>query len=156
MKRRAVIAALAMGMSLPVLADDQPPGKSQQIYLPSLADIMVATQLRHFKLWYAGQVKNWRLASYELAHIRASFDDATRLYPSVPAANMTTMARPSDEVGGAIEAQDSAKFAKAFQRLTSECNSCHEAAGFGFIAIKEPRLSPIETSPFSDESFSPR
>ena len=156
MKRRAVIAVLAIGMSLPVLAADQPPGQSQQLYLPSLGDIMVATQLRHFKLWYAGQVRNWALAKYELAHIRASFDDATRLYPNVPAANMTTMAHPADDLGGAIEAKDGARFAEAFQRLTAECNSCHEANGFGFIAMKEPRLSPIETSPFSDESFTPK
>lgn len=156
MKRYAVIAALAMGMSFPVLADDKPPGKSQQLYSPRLGDIMVATQLRHFKLWYAGQVKNWDLANYELAQVRATFDDATRLYPNIPVANMTTMTQPADEVGSAIEAKDSAKFAKAFHRLTSACNSCHEAAGFGFIAIKEPRLSPIETSPFSDELFSPK
>jgi len=90
MKRYAVIAALAMGVSFPVLADDKPPGKSQPLYSPRLADIMVATQLRHFKLWYAGQVKNWPLANYELAQIRATFDDTTRLYPDIPAANMTT------------------------------------------------------------------
>ena len=156
MKRRAAIVALSMGVSFPIVADDKPPEKSQQLYLPRLGDIMVATQLRHFKLWYAGQVKNWRLANYELAEVRATFDEAMRLYPNIPVADMTTMTRPADEVGSAIEAKDSAKFTKAFQRLTSACNSCHEATGFGFIAIKEPRLSPIETSPFSNESFSPQ
>jgi hypothetical protein len=49
-----VIAALAMGVSFPVLADDKPPGKSQPLYSPRLADIMVATQLRHFKLLVCG------------------------------------------------------------------------------------------------------
>jgi hypothetical protein len=43
MKRHAIIAALGMGMSMPVLAADQPPGKSRQLYLPSLSDIMLAT-----------------------------------------------------------------------------------------------------------------
>jgi hypothetical protein len=52
--------------------------------------------------------------------------------------------------------KDSAKFAKAFGRLAAACNGCHEAAGLGFILIREPRMSPIETSPFSDEVFSPR
>ncbi|MGO8799897.1 MAG: hypothetical protein ACLQE9_17970 [Roseiarcus sp.] len=156
MRRLAIMAAAAVGMSLPALAADQPPANSQPVYLPSLGDIMVETQLRHFKLWYAGQVKNWTLAKYELAQIKTSFDDATRLHPEVPAANMTTMAQPADELGAAIEAKDGAKFARAFQRLTAECNSCHESAGFGFIVMKEPRLSPIETSPFSDESFTPK
>jgi len=156
MKRRAVIATLAMGMSFPVLADDQPPGKSQPLYLPRLADIMVATQLRHFKLWYAGRVKNWALANYELGQIRASFEDTTRLSPNIPVPNMTTITQPADEVASAIEAKDSAKFAMAYDRLTSACNSCHQAAGFGFVVIREPRMSPIQTSPFSDESFSPK
>lgn len=156
MKRRLVIAAVAMGMLLPAAAADNPPGTSQQPYLPSLSDIMVTTQLRHFKLWYAGEVKNWALANYELVQIRGSFEDATRLYPNVPMANMTMMTPPVEEVRKAIEANDIAMFAKAFGTLTTACNKCHEAAGFGFIAIKEPRLSPIETSPFSDESFSPK
>ena len=54
---------IAIKMSFPVLADDQPSGKAQPSYLLRLSDIMVATQLRHFKLWYAGQVKNWQLAN---------------------------------------------------------------------------------------------
>jgi hypothetical protein len=155
MKRRAVMVALAMGISFPILADDQPSGKSQPFYLLRLSDIMIATQLRHFKLWDAGRVKNWGLANYELAQIRASLEDATRLDPKTPVANTTTT-QPADEVGSAIEAKDSAKFAKAFDRLTSACNSCHQATGFGFIAIRSPRMSPLQTSPFSNESFSPK
>jgi hypothetical protein len=156
MRSRAIVAALAIGMSCPVLADDQPPGKSQQVYSPRLGDIMVATQLRHFKLWYAGRVKNWGLANYELVQIRASFEDVRMLSPNIPVPDMTTMTQPADEVGSAIEAKDSAKFASAFGRLTSACNNCHQEAGFGFIVIREPRMSPIQTSPFSDEAFSPR
>lgn len=153
MKRRAVIAALAIGMSFPVLADDQPPGKAP--HLLRLSDIMVATQLRHFKLWYAGQVKNWELANYELAQIRASFEDATRLSPNIPVASIM-ITQPVDEVRSAIEAKDSAKFVKAIDKLTSACNSCHQAAGVGFIAIREPRTSPMLTSPLSDQAFRPK
>jgi cytochrome c553 len=154
MKRLAVTVVLAMGISFPILADAPPSGKSQPVHLLRLSDIMIATQLRHFKLWDAGRVKNWGLANYELALIRASLEYATRLDPNTPVANTTTT-QPADEVGSAIDAKDSAKFAKAFDRLTSACNSCHEAAGFGFIAIRPPRLSPLQTSPFSNESFSP-
>ena len=60
----------------------------------------------------------------------------------------------TDDLDDAIKAKDSAKFLKAYAKLTASCNACHEAAGVGFIKIREPRLSPIETSPFSDESFS--
>ena len=60
----------------------------------------------------------------------------------------------ADDLADAIKAKDGNKFANAFSKLTAACNSCHEAAGFGFIKIREPRLSPLETSPFTDESFS--
>jgi hypothetical protein len=59
MQRSAAIAVLVMGASLPVLAEDQQPAKEREHYMPRLNDMMVATQLRHFKLWYAGTVQNW-------------------------------------------------------------------------------------------------
>jgi hypothetical protein len=115
---------------------------------------MVATQLSHFKLWYAGAVENWPLANYELAQIRTSIDRARNLYPNSVESNMTMMKPVADEVQDAIEAKDRVKFSKTFSKLTAACNSCHKATGFGFIKMRDPTLSPIETSPFSDESFS--
>ena len=166
MKRRAIIAALGLALLLPVCADAQQPETSDQKnqeraeqrkpYSPRLGDIMITTQLHHFKLWYAGRVGNWPLAKYELAQIRASAADAIKYYPHVPAANMEKMTPAADDVGRAIEAKDSTKYAQAFARLTAACNTCHRSAGFEFIVIREPLLSPIETSPFSNEVFFPR
>ena len=59
-KQLAATTVLFVGVSLPVLADDQKPANSQQRYAPRLNDMMVATQLRHFKLWYAGTVGRWQ------------------------------------------------------------------------------------------------
>ncbi len=157
----AFAAAACAAASLPVLADDQQPANSQEQNPPNtqerwvrpLNDMMVATQLRHFKLWYAGIVQNWPLANYECTQIRASIDDAKSLYPNNPSSNMTMMAPAADELHDAIKAKDSVKFTTTFTKLTAACNSCHEATGFGFIKIRVPRLSPLETSPFSDETF---
>ena len=66
---------------------------------------------------------------------------------------MSMMTPTANELGNAIKAKDSAKFAIAFGKLTAACNFCHDATGFSFIKIREPRLSPIETSALSDESF---
>jgi cytochrome c553 len=151
--RHIAIAATCAAASLPVLADDQKPPNSQERYVPRLNDVMVTAQLRHFKLWYAGTVQNWPLAKYECGQIRASIEDARNLYPNNPSSNMTMMTPAADDLDDAIQAKDSPKFRIAFSKLTSACNACHEATGFGFIKIREPRLSPIETSPFSDESF---
>ena len=67
---------------------------------------------------------------------------------------MTMMTPATDEVENAIKAKDSVNFSKAFSKLTAACNTCHEATGFGFIRMRDPKLSPLETSPFSDELFS--
>jgi hypothetical protein len=154
MKRRMLIAGLAVGMSFPVLAADQS-NDAKETVAPRLGEIMVATQLRHFKLWYAGRVGNWDLARYELAQIKNAFSDATRFYPNTREGDMTALEQPTDEISKAIEAKDNKKFMTAYQKLTLACNSCHAALNLGFIRIREPRVSPIETSPFSDQQFSP-
>lgn len=114
---------------------------------------MILTQLGHFKLWYAGAVQNWPLANYELEQIRASINIAKTLYPDNDKSNMDSMRPIADDLDKAIRAKDAARFTSAYGKLTATCNNCHEATGFGFIKIRVPRLSPIETSPFSDEEF---
>ena len=44
-------------------------------YVPDLGDFMGATQLRHFKLWFAGRSQNWDLARYEIEQIRKSYEE---------------------------------------------------------------------------------
>ncbi len=152
--RRIAIAVAACAVaSLTALADDQKPAPGQQVYTPRLNDIMVITQLGHFKLWYAGAVQNWPLANYELEQIRASIRLAKTLFPDSDKSNMDTMRPAAEDLEKAIKAKDAAGFTSAYSKLTAACNACHEATGFGFIRIRVPRLSPIETSPFSDESF---
>ena len=150
MKRYVWIAAAVLALGVPALSRGQPV-YTQPPYVPKLADIMELTQFRHIKLWYAGRQKNWTLANYELGRIKASFDDAMRFYPSLPTADMTTMAAPANAIGTAIEAKDVAKFATAFNQLTAACNACHTSQGVGFLVIKVPNLSP-----FSNESFPPK
>jgi hypothetical protein len=157
MKHCAALAILCVTASSPLLGQEQKPENSQERqqerYVPRFNTLMMVTQLGHFKLWYAGAVQNWALANYELAQIRANMVDASKLYPNNSKSDMSEMKPPADDLDEAIKAKDSAKFAKAYSKLTAACNSCHEATGFGFIKIRDPRLSPIETSPFSDESF---
>lgn len=154
MKRLAATAVLSVGVLSPALAEDQKPANLPSGYAPPLNLLMVATQLNHFKLWYAGAVRNWALAEYELTQIRTGIDRARSLYPNNVKSNMAMMTPVTDEVENAIKAKDGVKFSKAFSKLTAACNNCHDANGFGFIKMRDPTLSPIETSPFSDEMFS--
>ncbi|HEY1783771.1 MAG TPA: hypothetical protein VGG79_25650 [Roseiarcus sp.] len=160
LRHLAIAASLCAAASLAALADEQKQAPApearpaHEAYTPRLNSLMILTQLGHFKLWYAGAVQNWPLANYELIQIRANVVDAKRLYPNNSKSDMTMMNPAADELGKAIEAKDTARFVKSFSKLTNACNDCHQASAVGFIKIRIPRLSPIETSPFSDESFS--
>jgi hypothetical protein len=147
MKYVAFIGALFIGITLAPLAVAEAP----KSYVPALGDIMGATQLRHIKLWFAGKLRDWELAAYELGQIKASLEDAANLYSGIPVTDVTLVVTPLQLIGDSIEAKDSTKFVKAFNDLTAACNACHQAIGRGFIVIQVPTASP-----FSNQSFSPR
>jgi hypothetical protein len=150
-------AALVIGSALaPTFAENivpyaYRPLTSGNTYVPTLGDIMGAMQLRHFKLWYAGKLKNWDLASYELGQTEDSFNNAARLYQNIPIEKITMIDQPLTALDSAIKAKGGARFGSAFASLTSACNACHEAAHVGFITIQIPTASP-----FSNQSFSPK
>ena len=123
-------------------------GTSSDAYFSSLADVMGLTQLRHIKLWYAAQAQNWQLTGFELSKIRDTFARAAMFYQNLPLDYVISVREPLDVMQKATEARDSKKFAKGFAGLTTACNSCHRAAGVGFIVIQTPT-----TSPFSDQKF---
>src|SRR5262245_12277167 len=115
-----------------VVADDKSPQTSLS-YMPSLGDLMAAIQLRHSKLWYAAKLGNWPLANYELAQLDANLKQAARYYPNMPASDVTATDKLTLLVGESLREMSDAKFEQAFTQLTTECNSCHEAADRAFI-----------------------
>src|SRR5262245_175602 len=50
-------------------------------FRPGLGEIMTLQQMRHTKLWFAGQAGNWPLASYELNELGEGFDDIVAFHP---------------------------------------------------------------------------
>lgn len=152
----AVMAAIAAVVVPPQLHAQQPqPGTGNTPYLPLLADIMSGTQWRHIKLAYAGKVRNWQLADYELGRMQQSFGDAAQFFPvfkSVPLAQLikNESEPPLADLRKAVEAKNGEDFGKAFGKLTDACNRCHRAAGVGFIVIRVPT-----SSPFSNQLFPP-
>ncbi len=143
----ALIAQTAVAQEVPY-AEPAPSrlGDSGSLSVPSLGDIMVDTQLRHIKLWYAGRAGNWDLVKYELARISESLRKAALLYTSIPIENVAGMSQPLQDMRAAASAKDEAKFSHAFASFTKGCNSCHMSGGVGFIRIQTP-----VSSPFSDE-----
>jgi hypothetical protein len=146
-KYLAAVAATAITLASPLVVAAQ----TSQKPLPRLADIMAAVQVRHSKLWAAGQQKNWELAGYELELVKASLNEAIALYTDIPVDNITMIDPPIRSMEKAIDARNGAAFGKAFGELTSGCNACHQSTGRGYIVMTVPK-----TSSFGNQSFAPR
>ena len=126
-------------------------------FVPGLGEIMTLTQMRHSKLWFAGEAGNWPLASYELDELHEGMDDAATFHPThkdsplpIPDLIQKIMTEPLRQLEDAIKAHDQARFAQAFDAVTEGCNSCHRAANFGFNVVTRPT-----TNPYSNQAFPP-
>src|SRR5262249_16608257 len=116
-----------------------------QQYTPGLGEIMTLTQMRHAKLWFAGEAGNWPLASYELDELNEGLEDVATFHPThkdaelpIPQLIEKIMKAPLGQLDEAVKSQDSGRFVKAFDALTDGCNSCHQATKFGFNVVTRP------------------
>jgi hypothetical protein len=126
-----------------VVAQDRAPQTSAS-YMPSLGDMMAVIQLRHAKIWYAANLKNWSLADYELRQLMAGLKETTRLYANMPSSGMTEIEKVAVRTDESIKVRNVVGFEKAFAELTNECNNCHQATDRAFIVVRRP----IFPSPF--------
>jgi hypothetical protein len=130
-------------------------GPATQAYTPGLGEIMTLTQMRHAKLWFAGQAANWSLASYELDELHEGLDDAATFHPThkdaplpIPALIAKIMTDPLQQLEKAIKAHDGNAFNQAFDAATEACNACHRATNFGFNLVTRPSANPYSNQTF--------
>jgi hypothetical protein len=126
-------------------------------YIAGLGEIMSATQMRHAKLWFAANAKNWRLADFELNEIEEGFEDAMKFHPvfkEIPVAVLldTFTEQPMLKLKDAVENEDDRQFNAAFTELTAACNACHQAVNRGFIVITTPSISPVSNQKYAMDS----
>ena len=141
MNRLATIAVLILTAAEAVGAGERP---ASEPYIPGLGEFMSATQVRHAKLWFAGNARNWELAAFELDEIKEGLGDAARLHPTHEGVAVADM----------IKANLDAPLAelRAFDRLTAGCNACHTAAAHAFIRIQRPTAPPVSNQIFAPGS----
>ena len=154
MFRTVFLSSVIAGLAMSGPACRQP---STPAYTPGLGEIMTLTQMRHSKLWFAGETANWPLASYELDELHEGMDDAATFHPThkdsplpIPDLIQKIMTEPLRQLEDAIKAQDQARFAQAFDAVTDGCNACHRAANFGFNVVTRPT-----SNPYSNQAFPP-
>ena len=148
--RKLLLAAVLACLAAPFAIAQSAPDVAVEPYVPRLADIMNALQLRHLKLYFAGRAQNWELADFELRQLRAGLAEAAVLYSGLPVTNITTLAAPVQALFDAAKAKDERKFVDAFAQLTNGCNACHQSMDRKFIVIAEPTQPP-----FTNQVFAP-
>ncbi len=131
------------------------PSSAAETFSPGLGEIMTLQQMRHTKLWFAGEAKNWDLATYELDELGEGFDDVIKFHPTHEGSPVDPkdaipriVLEPLKEVRDAVEKKDSMAFAETYEKLTDGCNSCHQATNFGFNVVQRPA-----TNPYPDQVF---
>jgi hypothetical protein len=129
---------------------------SSEPYVPGLGEIMSLQQMRHVKLWFAGQGENWELAAYEIDELGEGFDDVVKYHPThkdSPVAPKDAIPRmitePLAALRSAVDKKDPAAFAQAYDALTTACNNCHQATNFGFNAVQRPATNPYPSQVFA-------
>ena len=130
----------------------------EEPFTPGLGEIMTLQQMRHTKLWLAGQADNWDLANYEIKELREGFDDVLKFHPTheeSPVAPKDAIPRiidvPITDVQAAVEAKDKKVFEQKFDALTKGCNDCHNAMNFGFNVVQRPA-----SNPYPNQNFAPQ
>src|SRR6185437_11133119 len=145
---------------MPLAADAQAPSPTgpepAKNYVPGLEQFMGVIQNEHAKLWYAGQARNWELAAYQLGEIKEVMSDVQDLVPTfknLPLAQMldSVITGPIAQLEKSLDAKDFGKFSAGHRDLTQAYNSCHQAAGVGFIRIRQPIGSA-----FPNQNFAPQ
>ena len=162
MEKQTIVAAAAIAIALSTfdaggqLASQAPAPILKEPYSLGFAEFMIFAQIRHSKLWLAGDARNWELADYQVDELKEGLEDAAKHFPTykeAPVGQMigALMTAPIADLEGAIKARDRPKFVAAFDGLTAACNTCHQAANRPFIVIQRP-----STSPFPNQTFAPK
>ncbi len=130
-----------------------------EAYAPGLGELMTFQQMRHTKLWLAGQAGNWDLAAYELDELQEGFDDIVTFHPThkdSPVAPKDAIPRmvtqPLADLRKAVAAKDSVAFSQGYDALTTSCNNCHQATNFGFNRVQRPDANPYPNQMFAAAS----
>ncbi|MFN0123326.1 MAG: hypothetical protein ACKV2V_22725 [Blastocatellia bacterium] len=119
--------------------------KTLALEKPTLADLMTLLQARHTRLYYAAQAGNWALADHQVSAISNTLDRAGKLHDKwedipKPLSSLIPLITNGEieNLRKAIKAQSKQDFKTVFERLTKDCNTCHQATGRDYINIQIP------------------
>lgn len=119
---------------------------------PELGQQMLELQIRHARLWQAGEARNWMLAQFQLAELRESLGGVAELNGDHAALQPLRLAEVLPEhmdpalsaLQKAVDKQDGAAFDAAYDKLSEACSGCHAASDHAFLVIQRPRTPVLD------------
>lgn len=124
--------------------------KEIQDIKPGLGDLMLAIQVHHNKLWFAGKGENWPLAQFEHDEIMEILTQAEKIEKErIEVKLFRVMIFPQlDSIQLCIRQKDETHFVSSFNSLTNACNNCHTDTKYNFNKIIIP-----DHPPYSNQEF---
>jgi hypothetical protein len=119
--------------------------RSLASHIGGFSTAMVEVGYRHNELYWAGTDANWRLAGYHADKIRDAIEKGIERRPGRADSARRFLDETLPAFDRALEREDTAAFAAAFDRLTRGCNGCHSGEDVEFIEIRTPerRIYPV-------------
>jgi hypothetical protein len=117
-----------------------------------LGQQMLGLQIRHARLWAAGEGGDWLLAQFQLSELNEALDDVVEqnpehaaLQPQRLADVLPMMMKPAvAKLRDAIDRHDKAGFESAYDGLSAACSGCHKIADHGFLVIQRPKTPVLD------------
>lgn len=103
--------------------------------LPKFAIPMREVGDRFQNMYFAAKGGNWALAAYMSKYMNGSMNPASVTKPAEYKVWKGFYDETFAPVNKAIQAKDFAAFDKAYSAVITDCNSCHEGMGYGFIKL---------------------
>jgi hypothetical protein len=119
-------------------------------YVPGIGELMNGIiQPHHYKLWLAGEHKNWALAEYERHMLLGGFKRIQIYHKTDPVAANVPMIFPEiDSIETSIKRKNVEAFRNHFMLLTNSCNTCHQATKYEFNVITVPTAQSFGNQKF--------
>jgi hypothetical protein len=127
---------------------------------PELGAQMLELQIRHARLWFAGDAQNWTLSAFQISELREALAEIVATNAEHPSLQPERLAEvlpklmdgPMRALQAAVDARDRAAFARAYDGLTAGCNGCHDVASFGFNRFQRPRTPLLDNQIYAPDA----
>ena len=125
--------------------------------MPTQSHVMADVALQASNLWFAGQKKNWPLATYFLGETRNRIRWMIRIDPMAKEpGGVTDLQGIYDGIDNnimgavkqALDNKDSTQFVAAYKHMLEGCYACHKSAGRPYLRPAIPTSPPLSIIDF--------